>query len=140
MLMPDVTTIIDDPEVGGGQPFVVRRYTCTRTLGKISKEKEDIDLIGNIQPQALSSQSSTVEDTRTESIVIYANFEFRIGSNDGSNVIVQADEILYDGKIYRVTSVNNWAKWGFSIATAERVMDLEEDPEEDPEEESGEGE
>ena len=141
MLMPDVTEILDDPEIGGGQPFTVIRNTVTRTLGSIVKTPETFNLSGNIQPQSMSSQTSTSEDTLNEGIVIYAKFAFQAGTNDGGYTFIGADEILYDGKRYRVTNVNNWSKWGFSIANATRVMDMEEDdPEPEPEEDPGTGE
>lgn len=125
MLMPDVTEILDDPEVGGGEPFQVVRYTITRTLGAITKTPEVFDLTGNIQPQDMASQSSTAEDLLTENIVVYAKFGFQTGSNDGGQTYTSADEILYDSKRYRVTRVSDWHKWGFSIAYATRVMDTE---------------
>lgn len=130
MLMPDVTEIIDDPEIGGGQAFTVIRYESRRALGAVSVEKvpHTFNLVGNIQPQDLSNQTSTTEDTRNESIVIYAKFAFQIGENEGGASYTGPDEILYDNKRYRVTRVNNWAKWGFSIADATRIMDYESDP------------
>lgn len=124
MLMPDVTEIIDDPEVGGGQEFTVRRVTNSRTLGRVERKTTLIEVTGNIQPQDKSAQASTLEDTLSESIVIYARFAFTAGENNGGEFI-GADEILYDDKVYRVTQVNNWAKWGFSIAYATRVRDAE---------------
>ena len=135
--MPDVTEILDDPEVGGGEPFQVVRYTGRRTLGTITKEAQTFDLTGNIQPQDMASQSSTAEDLLTENIVVYAKFGFQTGSNDGSNVYTSADEILYDGKRYRVTRVNDWHKWGFSIAYATRVMDTQETEDATPVTEEG---
>ena len=123
MLMPDVTEILDDPEVGGGEPFQVVRYTSKRTLGAITKTSQVYNLTGNIQPQDMGAQSSTVEDLMTENIVIYAKFAFQAGENNGGVTFYGADEILYDNKKYRVTRVNNWAKWGFSIAYASRVYD-----------------
>lgn len=123
MLMPDVTEIIDDPEVGGGQPFKVHRVTNTRVKGSVTRSVEVIDCTGNIQPQSLQTQPSTAEDERTETIVIYSRFVFSVGSNDGGVTFGGPDEVLYNGKTYRITSVNDWADWGFTIAYATRVMD-----------------
>ncbi|MBP5460617.1 MAG: hypothetical protein J6Y20_00620 [Lachnospiraceae bacterium] len=122
MLLPDVTEILDDPEVGGGQSFQVIRRTVSRGLGTANSTETTYNVTGNIQPQDLSAQTSTSEDTETETIVIYAIFSFQTGENDGNGPYTSADEILYDGKRYRVTRVNNWSKWGFSIAYATRVM------------------
>ena len=125
MLMPDVTEILNDPEVGGGVAFQVRRVTFTRVLGSVTKSEEIIDLTGNIQPVELSVSASTTEDLMSENIVIRAAFEFMVGSNDGDVSFVGEDEILWDGKTWRLTRVDNWSKWGFSTAYAERVRDLE---------------
>ena len=121
MLLPDVTGILVDPEIGGGQSFQVKRRTSTRTLGDISVSTETFNLIGNIQPQDMNSQTSTTEGIMDESIVIYCAFSFSVGKNDGGSSFTEADDVLYDGNVYRVTRVNNWSKWGFSIAYATRV-------------------
>jgi len=125
MLMPDVTEILNDPEVGGGVAFQVRRVTNKRVLGSVTRSEEIIDLTGNIQPVELSVSASTTEDLMTENIVIRAAFEFMVGSNSGDVSFVGEDEILWDGKTWRLTRVENWSKWGFSTAYAERVRDLE---------------
>lgn len=129
MLLPDVTEILEDPEIGGAQPFKVIRTTVSRTLGRISRSTVETDVIGNVQPQDMSTQTSTSEDTMNESIVIYAKFAFSTGFNDGG-AFTEADEVLYDGKTYRVTRVNDWSKWGFSIAYATRVHDKAATPSE----------
>ena len=125
MLMPDVTEILDDPEVGGGEPFQVRRVTNTRKLGGVTRTETVYDVTGNIQPLEKDVQSSTVEDLLTESIVVRATFEFKVGTNQGGVSFDGEDEILWDGKIWRVTRVENWSKWGFTMAYASRVMDSE---------------
>ena len=118
MLMPDVTAIIDDPEVGGGVSFQVRRKTITRKLGNVETSEEIFNVTGNIQPQNKGSQASTTEDIRNESIVVYSTFKFEIGKNYGESSITQTDEVLHKGKVYRVTQVNDWSEWGFTIAYA----------------------
>ncbi len=126
MLMPDVTEILYDPEVGGGVAFQVRRVANQRTRSGVEQSEEIIDVCGNIQPESKSVQTSTSEDVSNEGIVIRAAFEFKLGQNNGEPTFVSEDEILWDSKRWRVTSVENWSKWGFSIAHATRVMDLEE--------------
>ncbi len=135
MLAPDVLEILDDPEVGGGVPFQVRRVTNKRSLGSVTREPVIYDVTGNIQPENKSSQSSTAEDLLSESIVVYAAFVFQTGSNPGEPVVttvndeavsvasfVGPDEILYNGHVWRVTQVQNWEEWGFSVAHATKVM------------------
>ena len=118
---PDVLEIIDDPEIGGGVPFQVRRIRNVRVRGNVSQQPELFSLTGNIQPEWKNSQTSTSEDTLMEGIVVYAAFEFQNGDNRYTEFI-GPDEILYRGDVWRVTRVDNWADWGFSIAHATKVM------------------
>lgn len=121
MLDPDVLEILDDPEVGGGVPFLVRRKTTTRVLGGAETDEALFDLTGSIQPADKSIQSSTTEDIKSESIVVRAAFEFQTGTNNGKSII-QTDEILYKDTVWRVTRVENWSDWGFSTAYATKDM------------------
>lgn len=120
MLNPDVTEILDDPELGGGVSFKVFRTLNVRIGGNVRQTVQEINATGNIQPENKSSQSSTVEDLLSESIVVYTRFIFQTGSNEFSE-FTEPDEILYHGNRYRITSINNWEDWGFTIAHAERV-------------------
>ena len=122
MLMPDVTAILDDPEVGGGQAFQVIRNASVRSMGGYTKTPMTYNATGNIQPQEMSNQSSTAEDLLNESIVVYSTFLFQTGSNSGTS-IVEADIIVYDNLHWRVTRVDDWSKWGYSRAYATRVRD-----------------
>ena len=91
--MPDVTAILYDPEVGGGIEFQVIRNSSVRSQGGYTKTPTTYTAIGNIQPQEMSNQSSTVEDLLNESIVIYSTFAFHFaGFSDyrGSFLILQA--------------------------------------------------
>lgn len=120
MLNPDVTEILIDPELGGGEPFKVIRTFNLRIGGNVRQTTQEINATGNIQPENKSIQSSTTEDLLSESIVIYTMFIFQTGSNEFSE-FTEPDEILYNGQRYRITSVNNWKEWGFTIGHAERV-------------------
>lgn len=122
MLMPDVTAILYDPEVGGGQSFKVIRNTSVRNRGGYTKTPTETIAVGNIQPQEMSNQSSTVEDLLKEEIVIYSTFCFQTGSNSGTT-IVEADLVFWNDLYWRVTRVEDWSKWGYTRAYATRVMD-----------------
>ena len=122
MLLPDITEILYDPEVGGGQPFQVVRNSSVRHRGGYTKTPVTYDAVGNIQPQEMGNQSSTLEDLLTESIVIYSTFFFQTGSNNGDS-IVEADIVLYNNLRWRVTRVDDWSKWGYSRAYATRIRD-----------------
>lgn len=127
MLLPDVTAILNDPEVGGGVAFQVRRVENERSLGSVIQHETIYDCTGNIQPQDMSVSASTTEDEYSESIVIRSTFAFMVGSNDGGSTFMGEDEVLWDGKVWRVTRVENWKDWGFSVAYATKVMDIIEE-------------
>ena len=128
MLNPDVTEILDDPEVGGGVSFTVKRTTTSRTWNAITRAQveshstQTFSATGNIQPQTKNLQPSTSEDLLNESIVVRSTFIFQSGSNDGLTFI-GPDEIYYNGHWWRVTQIENWQDWGFTAAYASRVMD-----------------
>lgn len=122
MLQPDVTAIIDDPEVGGGIAFQVIRETSVRSISGYTKSTETFSATGNIQPQDKSNQASTPEDKLTESIVIYTTFALQTGSNNGET-IVEADIIFYRGLHWRITKVDDWSEWGYTRGYATWTMD-----------------
>lgn len=121
MLDPDVLEILQDPEVGGGVAFKVKRKTTTRILGGDVTTEEVFDLTGSIQPQDKSIQSSTAEDLKTEIIVVRAPFAFQTGSNSGKTII-QTDIIVWKDASWRVTRVDDWSEWGYSTAYATKDM------------------
>lgn len=120
MLMPDVTAILDDPELGGGVVFQVKRTTNTRIRGGVTSEDQMFTATGNIQPQTKNIQPSTAEDLLNESIVIRSTFVFQKGHTDGSS-FVGADVVIYDGASWRVTQIENWKDWGFTTAYASKM-------------------
>lgn len=122
MLLPDVTAIINDPEVGGGVGFQVIRYSSVRKRGGYKKTPETYEATGNIQPHEMGNQASTTEDLLNESIVIYSTYAFQAGSNDGTS-IVEADIVYFNDLYWRVTRVEDWSKWGISKAYATRMRD-----------------
>jgi len=147
MLMPDVTAILNDPEVGGGVAFQVRRVENERSLGSVIRHETVYDCIGNIQPEELSVLASTTEDQLSESIVIWSTFAFNVGINTGGDSFMGEDEVLWDGKVWRVTRVENWKDWGFTVAHAMCTDEIPEDSDdeepddkpEEPEEPTNEG-
>ena len=124
MLMPDVTAILYDPEVGGGQPFDVIRTNSVRDRGGYKKTATTIHAVGNIQPNEMKNQASTLEDLLSQSIVIYSTFCFQTGSNNGDS-IVEADIVIWNDLHWRVTQVEDWSKWGYTRAFATRTMEYQ---------------
>jgi len=119
MLSPDVLEIIDDPEVGGDVPFTVVRKTQTRIRGGVSEGVRRFPATGNIQPENEGIQQTQGEDVLDEQIVIYTTFILQSGTREKS--VLGPDEIVYNGNTYRVTRVDNYAAWGFTVGHATRV-------------------
>lgn len=122
MLYPDVTEILDDPEVGGGVSFTVNRIELTRVRGSYTKTTVSHNCTGNIQPVSLGISQNGSEDAQNEEIVIRSTFAFQVGSNDSSGT-TGPDEVLYKNKRYRVTRVEDYSDWGFTVGYATRVRE-----------------
>jgi len=120
MLLPDVTEILDDPEVGGGVAFQVKRTVKTRKKNDLTPSEQTFNVTGNIQPSAKSIQASTPEDSDTEEIVVRARFAFQTGANDGLT-FTDPDLIITPDGTWQVMRVESWKDWGFTTAYAAKV-------------------
>lgn len=121
MLLPDVTEILDDPEIGGGQPFTVVRDTLRRTLSANAEEqrtRQRFAAAGNLQPaQTTDLQLLPDEDRSEETLVIRSTFTFQLGT-DGYAQYTLPDVVLYDRKVWKVFRIDPWQAWGFHTAYA----------------------
>lgn len=122
MLNPDVTEILDDPELGGGLAFLIRRPKQVRVKGSVELVTEEIPATGNIQPAEKTATPNANEDQLNERIVIRTTAYIQAGTRDATGVY-QADEIIFKGIRWRVTQVENWIDWGFTSAYATRVRE-----------------
>ena len=122
MYYPDVTAILDDPEVGGGVDFIVERKSMVRNRGTFTIKPTTFSATGNIQPVEKGFNQLSPEDQKNEQIVIRTTFVLLDGSHNADGV-TGTDEVIYQNKRYRVTKVNNWEDWGFVEAYATRVRE-----------------
>ena len=122
MLDPDVREILDDPEVGGGVSFLIKRKKQIRVKGSVNEEVTDIPATGNIQPVNKSIQQTANEDQLDEQIVIRTTAMLQAGTRSAEGVF-GADEVVYQDIRWRVTRVDNWMEWGFVTAYATRVRE-----------------
>ena len=131
MLNPDVTDLLDDPELGGGVAFTVVRQTRRRTLSAYQDEEvtpEKFTATGNIQPAQEEALNLLPEEDRSERvIVIRSTFVFQLGHDDGSEY-VQPDFVIYDDAVWKVERMDHWTAWGFTVAYA--VLQKGESPDE----------
>lgn len=121
MLNPDVTELLDDPELGGGVAFTVIRETRRRTLaagGSEQVSRNRLAATGNIQPAQMEElQLLAAEEQSERVIVIRSTFSFQIGT-DSAAAYMPADLVIYDGAVWKVTRLDHWEPWGFSVAYA----------------------
>jgi len=120
MLNPDVTEILDDPELGGGVSFTIRRPRLVRSRATVEKSFVPIEATGNIQPVDKSASQDSSEDKLSEQIVIRTTTTLQAGTRDETGA-TGADEVFYKNSWWRVTRVDNWEDWGFVVAYATRV-------------------
>lgn len=119
MLLPDVTALLTDPSLGGGVPFTVCRRLFRRVHGSVRPEQtETFTERGNLQPaQPTELQQLADEDKQSEVLVIRSTFAFQTGS-DAGQTFTAADEVTFGGCCWRVFRVENWSRWGFTVAYA----------------------
>ena len=121
MLNPDVTELLDDPDLGGGESFTVVRETRRRSLAANQSEqviRRRFAVTGNVQPAQTEDLQLLPEENRSERvIVIRSKFTFELGT-DGKSSYAPADLIIYDGKVWKATRVDHWSAWGFTTTYA----------------------
>lgn len=122
MLNPDVTEILDDPELGGGVSFTVRRIKIVRVKASVTKDATEFLATGNIQPVDKSAMQNSDEDKLSEQIVIRTTAILQNGMRNEDGTF-EPDEVLYKGSRWRVLRVENWEDWGFVTAYATRVRE-----------------
>lgn len=121
MLLPDVREVIDDPELGGGEPFTVVREVRKRTLTAGQNEtvtRTRINLTGNIQPASTEDLQRLKEEEQSERVIVIRSlFQFSLGEDSGSGYTAP-DLVIYLGEVYKITRVDQWTQWGFNTAYA----------------------
>lgn len=113
-LMPDVTEILFDPEVGA-QSFTIKRVSGKWKGGRlVENAAEEITAIGNIQPASVEQLKFFPEgEKRTGERVIYTTEALHL--SEGEEV---SDSIMWRGEEYKIVRVDRWDDWGFNIAYA----------------------
>jgi hypothetical protein len=119
--MPNVADLLDDPEVGGGQPFVIVRRVAERVKGRSQNPTvEFIDATGTVQPADADTLVQLPEGDRSgEVLKIRTTKRVQTGKDLGSSDLL-SDEIQYDGGQYKVLSVKNWGAHGMYVVICNR--------------------
>lgn len=116
MLMPDVTALLVDPELGA-QQFKVKRRTVKWQGGRaLPDEEKVITATGIIQPPQPHELSFFPEGERRKGqIVIYTKTTLYL--TEGETV---SDDVTWQGEQYKVVRVDEWLDYGFCVAYAQK--------------------
>ena len=113
-LEPDVTDLVDDPDLGG-QSFQIRRRTITWQGGRSSAATEEIiNTTGNIQPLSSETLQFFPEGERRNGMISIHTRTF-MHLSDGKDI---SDEVTWLGEEYKVIRVDRWVEYGFCVAYA----------------------
>ena len=114
-LMPDVTELLFDPDLGA-QEFVVTRRTGKWVGGRLTVDTEEtLIAIGIIQPPSAEQLAFFPEGERRKGqIVIYTTTTLHL--TEGTDI---ADDIMWNGEQYKLVNVKRWDDYGYVEAYAE---------------------
>lgn len=124
-MLPNVTALLNDPDLGGGKAFEVKRTILERKAGKLVPYRVlTFSASGNIQPAGTHDLEKLPQEDRIKEIMVFrSTFVFQMGeeTEEGS---VQTDEITFKGNLYRVLKIENWGEYGMYYAYASKVEGL----------------
>lgn len=115
-LMPDVTDLLYDPDVGA-KPFTVLRRTGEWIAGRFRVAKtETIKAIGVMLPPEAEQLATFPEGERRKGVVaIYTKTLLYL--SDGECI---SDDITWMGEQYKVMRVERWDEYGYCVAYAQK--------------------
>ena len=123
MLLPDITDLLYDQEVGGNQPFTIKRTTITYRKGRYAEATpEYIPASGSVQPSGINALEQLPEGDRDKAVyIVRTRTAMQMGSvnDDGSTVL--PDEIIYMNDKYKILMVKEWQAWGMYVAFMTRI-------------------
>lgn len=125
MLNPDVRQMLQDPDIGGGEPFVIVRKTTTRQKGEtVAASVERINATGTLQPAGNDALQQLPEADRSgEVLIVRSPVPLQMGSTKSDGEIL-ADEIEYAGRVYKILQLRDWRQWGMWAAYVTKVGDV----------------
>ena len=110
----DISSAILDPKLGRSA-FTVERLTYTRSATGTSSRSQTYSALGCIHPGTPEMIQLLPEEERHEEfIAIYTDFALSLGADHGSTY-TGPDRIHWDGRIWRVVRVRDWAMFGYQL-------------------------
>lgn len=147
MFWPDILSLLDDPEVAGGQSFLVVRKTIPRVKGRYGEAViQFIPATGSVQPAGEETLMQLPEGDRKGEVLIFrTSTPIQLGENDASTQAgiadIVSDELQYLGSQYKILSRKYWPMIGMytAVATKQEAIDVQPAPEapEEPDEPAG---
>ena len=115
-LSPDVTFLLEDPDLGA-QAFTITRTKATWNKGRQEKQQPvTIQAVGIIQPTSSEELEHFPEGTRKKGMLtIYSRTMMYASEGD-----TFSDEISWNGHTYKVEKSDRWQDYGYCVAYAAR--------------------
>ena len=115
-LMPDITALLVDPELGA-QRFSISRRAGRWHEGRFEPESEEIiEATGNIQPANAEALQFFPEGERRRGAITIRTATL-LHLTDGTDI---ADSVLWRGERYKLIRVDRWDDYGFCVGYASR--------------------
>lgn len=114
-LMPDVTMLLHDPDLGA-QAFTVQRRTGKWKDGRMVIDTETtFSAVGVIVPPSAEQLAFFPEGERRKGqIVIHTTAMLHL--SDGKDY---SDDVTWNGEQYKLVNIERWDDYGFVVAYAE---------------------
>ena len=122
--------LLYDPELGAVS-FVVKREVRNRNKAETSLVSRSMSYVtGIIHPAAPEEiRPLPSEDTHEEYIMVYTDYMLSQGENFGRSYTL-ADQIIWQGKTYRVVSLKTWPQFRCCKALCVLVPEITQGPNE----------
>ena len=123
--MNNLKSLLRDPEMGAVS-FTVKREVRNRNKAETSLvSKSTTNVIGIIHPAAPEEiHATSTEDVHEEFVTVYTDFMLSQGENFGRSYTLP-DQIIWQGKVYRVVRLKTWPQFACCKALAVLVPDTE---------------
>ena len=117
--------LLYDPELGAVS-FAVKREVRNRSKAETALVSRSMSYVtGIIHPAAPEEiRAGPAEDVHEEYVTVYTDYMLSQGENFGRSYTL-ADQIIWQGKTYRVVSLKTWPQFRCCKALAVLVPDTE---------------
>ena len=116
--MKEIISALLDPELGA-TAFRVVRPAVRVSQGTTERTVQVYSAAGCIHPGIPGMLKLLPEEERHETfIVVYTAFPLSLGENSGGTAYTAADRIAWNGKTWKLVSLQDWSAFGYCRGTA----------------------